>query len=714
MNDHLSICMVSDFFYPSIGGVEEHIWALSQELMRRNHKVIVLTHIYDGRHGLKYMTNGLKVYYLPFVPIWKNGTLPSMFCRSFPIYRKIFSEEGIQVVHGHQSCSYMAQAAYVCAKFMGLSTCHTDHSLYEFANINSFMLNKTLQYAAQYIDHAVAVSKVCRSNFVERSCIRYENMSVIPNALDSSRFIPKLENRPSERLVIVMISRLVTRKGIGLAVDIIPSILDRFDHVDFLIGGDGDQRLLLEEMREQKYYDRVNMLGAVPHSQVGEVLSKGHIFFNTSLTESFCIAILEAACAGLEVVTTNVGGIPEVLPSHLVQLCNPNVEDAKKTLISAIENYPSTNPIAQHKEVKDLYTWQSVADRTLIVYDKILKQEPLSTTVKDLLKGTWQTFPFFWAFIYSIAIITASFWHHFWEWYKPLPRIRRDLNFVNSQSKDVNVINATTSTPPQVVLPSVIASNSTTKVSDIGNKSIDMAETTTVIRLQRPVLEAIKSSSSTTTTAARVSELGNKSIDITNKRKFSSPQTKSSLQITSRTTTTTTKESEQELEHEKLCQSSYQPQLLLPSPIRHEYSTRPPILATKKDINNQTNPSYSPAEYNISPIPQLLTTNSRNYSNAIDSDVDLQSFPESRNISFRREHFSQCVDEVKYNSNGKHKHKHKEDQSITKSTIKKKSRRNKIDMTEIIQFLLNEEKVKVNTIEDFQSKDKDQFRHFQR
>jgi phosphatidylinositol glycan class A protein len=35
---------------------------------------------------------------------------------------------------------------------------------------------------------------------------------------------------------------------------------------------------------------------------------------NTSLTESFCIAILEAACCGLLVVTTDVGGVPEVLP----------------------------------------------------------------------------------------------------------------------------------------------------------------------------------------------------------------------------------------------------------------------------------------------------------------------------------------------------------------------------------------------------------------
>ncbi len=53
--------MVSDFFYPLIGGVENHIYQLSQCLIERHHKVIVVTHAYDDRVGVRYMTNGLKV-----------------------------------------------------------------------------------------------------------------------------------------------------------------------------------------------------------------------------------------------------------------------------------------------------------------------------------------------------------------------------------------------------------------------------------------------------------------------------------------------------------------------------------------------------------------------------------------------------------------------------------------------------------------------------
>lgn len=53
--------MVCDFFYPRLGGVEMHIWSLSQCLLRRGHRVVVVTHGYDNRKGVRYMTNGLKV-----------------------------------------------------------------------------------------------------------------------------------------------------------------------------------------------------------------------------------------------------------------------------------------------------------------------------------------------------------------------------------------------------------------------------------------------------------------------------------------------------------------------------------------------------------------------------------------------------------------------------------------------------------------------------
>ena len=59
----LRILMVSDFFYPSIGGVESHIFQLSQNLMARGHHVVIYTHANEKGlfHGVHYFENGLKV-----------------------------------------------------------------------------------------------------------------------------------------------------------------------------------------------------------------------------------------------------------------------------------------------------------------------------------------------------------------------------------------------------------------------------------------------------------------------------------------------------------------------------------------------------------------------------------------------------------------------------------------------------------------------------
>ena len=82
----------------------------------------------------------------------------------------------------------------------------------------------------------------------------------------------------------------------------------------------------------------VQLLGMVPHSELPKILSTCHIFLNTALTEAFCIAICEAARMGLSVVSSNVGGIPEVLPSELAALSSPTVSDLLENLKVTIEN----------------------------------------------------------------------------------------------------------------------------------------------------------------------------------------------------------------------------------------------------------------------------------------------------------------------------------------------------------------------------------------
>ena len=92
---------------------------------------------------------------------------------------------------------------------------------------------------------------------------------------------------------------------------------------------------------------------------------------NTSLTEAFCIAILEAASCGLLCVSTNVGGIPEVLPPDMIYMAPARPKPLIEQLENAIKNYKNIPCTKMHETVKSLYSWHNVAERTERVYFKV-------------------------------------------------------------------------------------------------------------------------------------------------------------------------------------------------------------------------------------------------------------------------------------------------------------------------------------------------------
>ena len=94
------IALVSDFFYPNVGGAELHQYHLADLLVKRGHSVILITHAYGRRAGVRYLTSGLKVFYLPQRVLYNQSSFPNLFS-SLPLFRSIVVRERIQIVHGH-------------------------------------------------------------------------------------------------------------------------------------------------------------------------------------------------------------------------------------------------------------------------------------------------------------------------------------------------------------------------------------------------------------------------------------------------------------------------------------------------------------------------------------------------------------------------------------------------------------------------------------
>ncbi|ONI01500.1 hypothetical protein PRUPE_6G143200 [Prunus persica] len=393
------ILMVSDFFYPNFGGVENHIYYLSQCLLKLGHKL-----------------RGLKVYYVPWKPFLMQNTFPT-FYGTLPIVRTILIREKISLVHGHQAFSTLCHEALMHARTMGYKVVFTDHSLYGFADAGSIHMNKVLQFTLAEVSQAICVSLTSKENTVLRSGLPPEKVFVIPNAVDTAMFKPAPERLSSHEIVIVVISRLVDRKGADLLVEVIPEVC-RYPNVRFIVGGDGPKRVRLEEMREKhSLQDRVELLGAVQHSQ----------FFN----RSFFIAILEAASCGLLTVSTCVGGVPEVLPDDMIVLAKPDPSDMVQAIKKAISILPKIDPQEMHNHMKELYNWHDVAKRTEIVYDRALKCS--NQNLLQRLSRSWA------GKVFCLVMIIDFLLCHLLQLWKPAEDIEEVPDFILSHDQDEGI-----------------------------------------------------------------------------------------------------------------------------------------------------------------------------------------------------------------------------------------------------------------------------------
>jgi phosphatidylinositol glycan class A protein len=217
-------------------------------------------------------------------------------------------------------------------------------------------------------------------------------VSVIPNAVVGENFQPRDYPAPSEKgesfraepsprflgphdiITIVVISRLFYNKGTDLLTAAIPRILENHPNTRFIIAGSGPKAIDLEQMIETNVLqDRVEMLGSIRHEDVRDVMTRGHIYLHPSLTEAFGTVIVEAASCGLYVVCTQVGGIPEVLPSHMTTFAKPEEDDIVLATGKAITAMRAGKIRTEkfHDEVKKMYSWSNVAMRTERVYDGI-------------------------------------------------------------------------------------------------------------------------------------------------------------------------------------------------------------------------------------------------------------------------------------------------------------------------------------------------------
>jgi len=154
---------------------------------------------------------------------------------------------------------------------------------------------------------------------------RAEKIQVVGNGVDTERFVKECQVEARERFdlpvdaqVLVTVGGLVERKGFHRVIELMPALLEEFPRLYYLVVGgacaEGDWRERLEsQASELGVRDRVLFTGAVAPDELRWPLSAADVFVLPTSNEGWANVFLEAMACGLPVVTSDVGGNPEVV-----------------------------------------------------------------------------------------------------------------------------------------------------------------------------------------------------------------------------------------------------------------------------------------------------------------------------------------------------------------------------------------------------------------
>jgi len=239
--------------------------------------------------------------------------------------------EKIDVLHVHYAIPH-ATSAYLAKQILGakadhvpiITTLHgTDITIVgsdpSYKSVVDFSINQS--------NGVTAVSEYLRDETYDRFDIKKE-IEVIPNFIDLDRFQRSNKDHfrkaisPENEKIIVHVSNFREVKRVPEVVSIFNRVLEHDIHAKLLLVGDGPDRQRAEQRcRELGICDQVRFLGK--QDQVEEVLSIADLFLIPSGAETFGLAALEAMSCSVPVISSDIGGLPEVnIHGETGYLCN--------------------------------------------------------------------------------------------------------------------------------------------------------------------------------------------------------------------------------------------------------------------------------------------------------------------------------------------------------------------------------------------------------
>ena len=226
-----------------------------------------------------------------------------------------------------------------------------------------------------HLTHLIAVSQEVSTSIQATCGTRPEQISVVPNGIDTTLFAP-LTSKPSrERPVLLAAGRLRREKGFQLCL----ALLTKLD-ATLKIAGDGADRAWLEQQaRTLGIAARVQFLGMLDSQTLAQQMRTADLFLLPTLRhEGLPITLLEAMASQLPIVATNVGGIAAAIDDGENGLLFPmgDVEALMGQVARVLEDADFGRKLAHNARAKAVakYSVDQMVDTTEAIFHRCVNR----------------------------------------------------------------------------------------------------------------------------------------------------------------------------------------------------------------------------------------------------------------------------------------------------------------------------------------------------
>jgi glycosyltransferase involved in cell wall biosynthesis len=232
------------------------------------------------------------------------------------------------------------------------------------------------------VDHVVAISQTIQTLLIQEG-VNPGKISLVHSAvepyhskLDQASFYARF-NLQKHHIPIGVVAQLIPRKGHHYLIDAIPTVLARFPGARFLFFGQGSEEENLKQKVQAKGIGHAVIFAGF-HANVRDFLPHLTLLVHPALMEGLGVALLEAALAGVPIVASHAGGIPEVVAHEENGLLVPPGDShaLAESIIALLSNPQQRESFGSNgqRRAREQFSVEAMVEGNLRVYETIMTQ----------------------------------------------------------------------------------------------------------------------------------------------------------------------------------------------------------------------------------------------------------------------------------------------------------------------------------------------------